>query len=145
MTKTEIEENNKLIAEFMGASKPVYKKWKVTEGGYPVYPEKYTGEWFITFKNSYPFEYYWHPVYEIEVKHLLFHKSWDWLMPVVGKIASQAMYYLTLDDDNSTNWSRLQLGLNGAKVGNIKLVYKTIVEFIKWYNNEKFPKEEISK
>lgn len=68
---------------------------------------------------------------------LKFHSDWNWLMEVVEKISTDAMYYLALDDVKSSNWNKLQLGLKGATVGNISLVYNACLVFINWYNEQK--------
>jgi len=110
-------EDNKLIAEFMG--------WKVDKSISSAHFKK-TGGYHLTNGTR-----------TMASDQLQYHTSWDWLMPVVDKIAKESMYYLTFDDDKGTNFQKLQLGLNGATTGNFDLVYKAVVEFIKWYNEQK--------
>ena len=74
-----------------------------------------------------------------------FHKSWDWLMPVVEKIECT-----TIDnDDNSDNFFNVMIevfecNINGGdicicKSGNTKIdaTYNAVVEFINQYNKNK--------
>ena len=64
MTDKEILDGNKLVAEFMGA-----KMWV----------ENYHGINIIKFPNESTFDLF----------GLKYHSSWDWLMPVIGKITSE--------------------------------------------------------
>ncbi len=58
---------------------------------------------------------------------LKYHKSWDWLMPVVEKC-----YQCNHEEGD------LHMRLNDAVLTvNIEEVYKAVVEFINWYNNNK--------
>ena len=63
-----MEENNKLIAEFMGLETPFNEISDAT-----LY--RYKG---IDEKGEYQFD--------IELHEMRYHNSWDWLMPVVQKI-----------------------------------------------------------
>lgn len=82
MTQQEILEKNKLIAEFMGL---FYDRgdWRDDEG--------------IIYS-----------LYDLYKGVIPYHKSWDWLMPVVEKISL------------CTNLK--------------ETIYKGVIEFIKWYN-----------
>jgi len=71
------------------------------------------------------------------VANLKFDTSWDWLMLVVHSLASNCMYHLSYGGEDCTPFDKLDRGLKGATVGNKELVYKSVVEFIKWYNKEK--------
>lgn len=113
MIETEILEGNKLIAEFM--DKELFDKWS-----------------------------------DLPVENLKFHSSWDWLIPVVEKIADMehqilisggSLYgnYCNINTNVSLKDSRFD---NPSKFSNMKgslleLTYKTIVEFIEWYNQQK--------
>lgn len=56
---------------------------------------------------------------------LKFHSSWDWLMPVIGKISNGCEEPEELD------------GLKYALLtNNINESWRFVVEFIKWYNNK---------
>lgn len=87
MKEKEINEGNKLIAEFMGAKMIV---------------ENYHGINIIKFSDG-------------DTKDLFglkFHSSWDWLMPCIGKISNQCeepeeldrLKYALLCDDIDTAW-----------------------------------------
>jgi len=57
---------------------------------------------------------------------LFFHSSWDWLMPVVEKIAGAGF------------GGGLLYGLREALiVADIEAAHKEVVEFIEWYNEQK--------
>lgn len=60
-------------------------------------------------------------------KELKFHKSWDWLMPVVEKI----LY----NTPNSEKWAIYKISDYVGSI-DIKSTYKTVIEFIKWYNEK---------
>ena len=98
-----IQENNKIIAEFMGAKvtdvkglqKPIY---------YPIMGKS------------------------VYVDKLKYHSSWDWLIPVVKKC---------LIGEAETNRPDLVSNIYESLVNlEIDLVYKDIIEFIKWYNQQ---------
>ena len=55
-----------------------------------------------------------------------FHKSWDWLMPVVSKCHEI--------DESSI---RLEIGHKNMYGANIDIVHEAVVEFITQYNKEK--------
>jgi len=88
----ETTENNKLIAEFMGA-----------------YSEE----------NGFDYT-------KIGNKGVLYHKSWDWLMPVAQKIKDTPSY-------GSTD------GLDFSLTNDLTIesLYESVVEFIKYQNEEK--------
>jgi hypothetical protein len=116
-----MEENNKLIAEFMELVKEDrylsfetgrYCK-KDNDGCYPA-PVK------VYIKDG------------RTVHYLKYHSSWEWLMPVVEKIEHTYAYVnikgchvkiSTLVDVNAPT--------------KLEAVYKAVVEFIKWYNENK--------
>ena|SRR6185436_10170478 len=108
---------NELIAEFVGF------EIIQAEKSFPLYLNPHTNSW-VT-KND-----------------LRFNSSWDWLMPVIERIDS-LMPPIKMPQD-----------LNALKEGNhgsekfmdviavplntpITEVYKSVVEFIKWYNTQK--------
>ena len=100
------EKNNRLIAEFMGV-KPCLK-----------HPDK---QCFLKIKdNKNPSLQYWHL--------LKYHKSWDWLMPVIDKILSSEEYF----EYKKT----LNIYTSGVFVNTkfIEVSFNSVVEFIKWYN-----------
>jgi len=84
-----------------------------------------------------------------DVNHLVYHRSWDWLMPVVEKIESLRMVHggsnLTFSVEIHRNGCRIyrswttvdhpHFGWNqtGDK---LRSTYKAVVDFIKWYNSQ---------
>jgi hypothetical protein len=63
---------------------------------------------------------------------LLFHTSWDWLMPCLQKILD-----LTFSDDEKETSDSEYFYLIRDCVPDINHTYKAVVEFIKWYNQNK--------
>lgn len=111
-------ENNSLIAEFMGLP--------LVDGVY---------------KNNYEVMSVFKALgYSREPDELEFHSSWDWLMPVVEKIES-----LDYSVDIDRGWTTIsdQTDRDGFvliqqnSLIKIESVYSTIIEFIKWYNENK--------
>lgn len=108
MTEKEILEGNLLIAEFM--------------------------------KVDFSLPYMWRPgaFIEFTVDHLTYHKSWDWLMPVVEKIES--LYYEVYIDgcscEISTSGYEWVTHCECLEKTKIKATYKACIEFIKQYNTE---------
>ena len=119
-------ENNKLIAEFMGAvGTPKYNptEWDVyITGCLDVDSDDENAQHFYT---------------PAEMKY---HTSWDWLMPVVEKIEC------THDDKGDCFNVMMEafectisgLGLTLCLNGHTKMdaTYKAVIEFIKTYNND---------
>ena len=115
-----METNNKIIAEFMGAT--LTKDLQIM---YPVYE----GD------SSY-------------VKDLKYHSDWNWLMQVVEKIERSKFvteFEITKCNvfgvrvkiipslKNTFSW----FGSGGKYKNKIEAVYFACVEFIKWYNENK--------
>tara|TARA_R100001086_G_scaffold131067_1_gene68029 strand:+ start:37 stop:327 length:291 start_codon:yes stop_codon:yes gene_type:complete len=91
-------DNNKLIAEFMGIT-----------------PNE-AGVYHISKYKAY------------DVLHLSYHKSWDWLMPVVEKISDIKSWSL-----NATlEWLSESQDMDGLYTK--EDVYEAVVEFINQYN-----------
>lgn len=124
-------ENNKLIAEFMG--------WDIVEkytrmfgygGGYVSKGHEDADLKVSLYKNT---------------KGSLFHKrdlkfniSWDWLMPVVEKIEStQPEGYNTLIEGANCWIETEPISFEGMGKTKLEATYKAVVEFIKWYNENK--------
>lgn len=112
--KTDVAKtDNELIAEFMGftyAETPQDRFWNG--------PDK-------PFATIYDWQYH--------TNHLEnFQTSWDWLMPVVEKIAN-----LYVDSNHDRYWVKavndLRMPILSTTLG---FVYKAVVEFIKWYNSQ---------
>lgn len=67
-----------------------------------------------------------------ETDDLYFHKSWDWLMPVVEECISLDEVY------EMNNYGQYYNNIQDALwTINIDEVYKAVINFIKWYHNEK--------
>lgn len=107
MTEQEILDGNKLIAEFMGA-KPCKQ-----------HPNT---QLFLTIKNNKNSSLqYWHL--------LKYHKSWDWLIPVIDKIYSSD-YYL---DYCLSNLGQFNYGIH-INTKFISSTFESVVKYLKWYN-----------
>jgi hypothetical protein len=77
---------------------------------------------------------------------LKFHKSWEWLMPVVKRIRGieEGMLVERIDfmpNDgiaiHITGRDSIIVDANGNHDGDKEATYKAVVEFIKWYNENK--------
>ena len=64
----------------------------------------------------------------VEYNSLQYDASWDWLMPVVSKIARNEEYFENV-------WSERLFDI--VPFGRIEEVYEVVVEFIKTYNDER--------
>lgn len=110
----DIDENNRIIAEFMGDITSLNDE--------------------VSFNKN------------CSVNELQYHTSWDWLMPVVEKIES-----IIFDENNSfnvtigssiycviqdSNGECYDMTYDGEE-SKLAVVYKAVVEFIKWYNTNK--------
>ena len=136
MAQEETIENNKLIAEFMGGE----------FANHNCQPTAYWEFWKDEPPSNAPY---------IFNRHLKYHTSWGWLMPVVEKIESlpDGKWYIhiqgntvSIEDGNETplwdyhiNHEDPIMALFPQKPDNkpIESVYQAIVEFIKWYNENK--------
>jgi hypothetical protein len=116
-------EDNKMIAEFMGFTLDT--------------PTNIEGE--VWYDNE---EVYLHISSEFKhsncFKELQFHKSWDWLMPVVENIESLGYSYDRINADVFINTQEGENVIPNPMDGNIMTMlqktYKAVVVFIKWYN-----------
>ena len=143
MTKEEILEGNKLIAEFLGY---IYVPYTAGHSGRPhgwvlknyKLIDKKTPKLFLG----------------RTAKDLLYHKSWDWLMPCVEKIEhlKEDVYSLGRIEINSHHCRISSLCKNQPYIivgcykespekvktnSKLEAVYLAVITFIKWYN-EKF-------
>lgn len=120
----EIIEDNKLIAEFME-----YK----FDGIEFIIPEHTI---IIPFdcqpKKSTSLHCFTTTIYK--PKDLKFHSSWDWLIPVIKKIREIINVKLNIDSFEEIKEQKLTLNPYDY---DIEQVYKAVVEFIKWYNQNK--------
>ena len=113
MNQQEIIEGNKLIAEFMGAKMVV---------------ENYHGINIIEFPDK----------STKDLRGLRYHSSWDWLMPVVEKIHTMEEYTEEYTSEQIIYAPILQ----AIPLYGIRRVWNEVVEFIKWYNEQKNNKEK---
>ena len=60
---------------------------------------------------------------------LKYHTSWDWLMPVANEIIKSR-------DEQNADWDLTELKY-ALCTTNIELIHQAVVEFIKWYNENK--------
>lgn len=120
-------ETNSLIAEFMELEKSK-NVWDNNEYAYTMKHGDVFNKWVIPSEMKY-------------------HSSWDWIMPVFEKI--QSIEYEPKDGDDDYNWNIpyiRTLGNNMCRINRMPLskgnnlidcFYESIVEFIKWYNQNK--------
>jgi len=114
MKKDEISEGNRLIAEFMGG------KFTLVKSHTPN----------VSFKQH-PRQGRNHNSTDMHPKFLSYHKSWDWLMPVVKKVFDS--FIGNTEDGSFSHEHRIRVSLLNVNIGEI---WKSLVDFIKW-NNEK--------
>lgn len=139
MTKSEILEGNKLIAQFMGMKRGwwISQQKPLTE-----YKKQWCdidGKTFLEAKVYYD-------------KDLLFNSSWDWLMLAIDKIEGLGFkmfsgtsdilsdkYYINIVSGVGILESTLKnpskfMGTSNSK---IEAWLKAVIDFIKWYNENK--------
>ena len=103
-------ENNKLIAEFLG-----YIDNGCSEDGFLMHP--------IT-------------NYDVEISGLKYHEDWNWLMEIVEKIESLGYRIEIVKHICRIYLSNKETIVISENIPKIEAVYSTVVEFIKWYNNQ---------
>jgi hypothetical protein len=136
MKYDEILEGNKLIAEFLG-----FKVENIEDNIFHVS----LGTWTIyeRFKtdNENPYQYFLNLKTNIKNStHFKFYSSWDWLMPVVEKIESIDKYVFDIylnkcEIQYGNNFTIEEVSFSG--LNKIEAVYKAVVAFIKWFNQQK--------
>lgn len=108
-------------------------------------------------KVDFSLPYMWRPgsTMEMRVEFLDYHKTWDWIIPVVEKIENLDLSVL-YDENNFMNVEvsidtghcniYVQLnydpahritGISNYDIPKIDLVYSQVVNFIKWYNERR--------
>lgn len=102
--------DNKIIAEFMGV-KPTILGYEITYEMYGIID---------CIKDGLDEQHFF-----LE-EELMFHDSWDWLMPVVEKILDLSFQ----DDGDAEDFYNIR-----DCMPNLNHTYKAVVEFIKTYNN----------
>jgi hypothetical protein len=131
---------NELIGNFMGF------KYSIEEPDYkmrvPHFNINYNGNWipntmvsrrdFSEWADTYQDEK--GNGYELSFDTLEFNTSWDWLMPCIKKIRSIHNEEFNINEyDEATAIIKY---INPYDY-DIDFVFKNVIEFIKWYNNEK--------
>lgn len=149
-----IKDSNKLIAEFMGY--PHYKKvlidfsdcggiydWTDVYSKVPIKVNDYPEDEQCYLEDSFLKENYVNLMYNPK-----YHDSYDWLMPVVEKIEtiahpdSKFPIEFTVDGKYAASFNECGFGDYPTsfirEYGNTRLeaVYKSIIQFIKWYNGK---------
>jgi hypothetical protein len=130
METTEITtiERNKLIAEFMEFT--VFEN----NGHFEVHAHNQS----VTFykrQNNGGAQGCWFSYSEMK-----FNSSWDWIMPVVEKIESMD-FVLNIRKGhvsilNNSGKTPFYTGGDIVEVSKFAAIYKTVIEFIKWYNSQ---------
>lgn len=122
-------ENNKLIAEFMG-----FRPDTGVSGEVRFHNQGECGE-----QKNFPKTYYKYDSDHYKeqdtyyLDELEYRESWEWLMPVLQKIA-----LLSKEGDPTDHNPALHWGLRGLMVClDIDKAYKAVVDFINWYNQNK--------
>ena len=110
--------NNKLIAEFMGV-KPTILGDEIT---YEMYGAIDCIDDGLDEQHFFLEE------------QLLFHISWDWLMPVVEKIESLG-YVFTIQGGKAEYGEMMSASICFIVEDKLSSTYKAVIEFIKTYNN----------
>jgi hypothetical protein len=106
-----IEENNRLIAEFIGLTlEPWQGKDRLGDD------DTDTEYWFDEQGNV--------------IDALLYHESWDWIMPVVRKIVEICCN----EDEEAFMSDQYTSILDVVPLALIDETYRVVVEFIEWYN-----------
>lgn len=109
----ETTEGNKLIAKFMEVTNEISDLYYLPQFGH--YFNSYGNiEFNEVFRST----------------ELKYHSSWDWLMPVVEKC-------LTISVESEEYEIHYAFIHNALWSINIKSVFDEVVEFIKWYNDQK--------
>ena len=68
------------------------------------------------------------PSMNCETKYLRYHRSWDWLMPVIKKI-----FDMNLDKEKGYNNACCMLKMKLLFM-NIEVLFPEVIHFIEWYN-----------
>jgi len=121
MTDTEIKENDKLIAEFMGIlenkSFKEIDKERLEKG-------MFVGE----------------PMYDVNgvITNLRYNFSWDWLMPVVEKIENlyDGDVLVEISDESCYIGLHKDYEKYCTIETKIQATWEAVIEFIKWYNKK---------
>lgn len=132
MSKPTTEEMNRVIAEFMGAELDG-DNWHITGREWTVSAKRFPG-------------------------NLHYHTSWDWLMPVVEKIAQMEYAFNLFTERSSAVSIHNGVGMIGhmsipfihidkSREGwtLMQMTYEAVYQFIIWYNQQTTPNEPTTK
>jgi len=116
-------ESNKLIAEFMG--------WKqVTSHGSLVWDRPKIDSQKPLFGELVD-----------KKENGKYHSSWDWLMPVVERIEADYQHSVSICWQHcivsNAGYNKMEFGIELASSTKLDATYNAVVEFIKWYNQQK--------
>ena len=70
----------------------------------------------------------------VPIESMDYHKSWDWLMPVIKKIEAKNYWFNRLDGDVSIMNDKGIVVSTPMSDGGIDMYYQTVVVFIKMTN-----------
>lgn len=134
MTKQEILENNQLIAEFMEFNPCKVYNYKGKQYDY------YLPNGFELIKEvETTIESNWCEILEEQdncfIEDLKFHKSWDWLIPVIQKLLTLKLKEI-VPSDLDISYVRNKHYLSVNNLLDINVLFKNVVEFIEWYNKK---------
>lgn len=66
---------------------------------------------------------------------LKYHKSWNWLKPIIDNIVQQ-IGVKTIDDCDDEEWF-ITINITRMSISvSIEYAWKRVIEFIKWYNKQ---------
>jgi hypothetical protein len=130
-TQIKITENNKLIAEFMGDFElvPEFK---------PEPDVDVTYCWKQLNNKSYGYDTIdWRDHRSGDIYHdrICYNTSWNWLMPVVENI-QYVVGIVTIDECSEEEWAVYKSVFDLRITASREVVYRNVVGFIKWYNNQ---------
>lgn len=125
MTQKNIIENNRLLAEFLGANVTIDGEYEM----YGIIPTVEDGEW----ENHF-----------FKPENMPFDTDWNWLMQVVERINIKDDFKYTVRiysmdveiHNNETGVTIVDLFSDYSTDQLILSVYEACVEFIKWYNDQ---------
>jgi hypothetical protein len=136
-------ENNILIVEFMGFKSQIIDNEKSNDPIYRVWSNQHL--YFDRFKindvarengfdNKSPNEYF----LKLLSSKLRYHSSWDWLMPVLEKIASLGYKWeigiSPYKKESVFHYCKIWSIGTIEGVSPLDAVYGAVVEFVKWHN-----------
>lgn len=138
MTQEEILEGNKLIADFIGFVRHfpyMEEKSDLCKFYYYPYINKVFDEglYTSTIKMTSAEGIYCNQCIREShhIKNMQFHKSWSWLMPVVKECLNKS-------EENLDEWEHYYEQIDDSLFQvEISQTWAAVVEFIKWYNQNK--------